>query len=627
MTILTLPRHKVRCSPGFDTLEARSLLSIGLPGDGVLDITFIGDKYTDMGQFHSDVQRVANALLSYEPFKSRADQIRTNDVDNTVSLGSQRDPSMSRLLYVDDRIATSIVEASGVPTDVIGVLVNDPLYGGAGGSEAVSYNGSQMGDVFVHEFGHTFGRLFDEYPYGTTAALDNKLHDLDSWKDEGNVYAGTPPAAAWSSLVAPDEYFLGAGLDNWYRTSLHSVMSGLGGTVFNAVSQLQIESKIDYWAGPSSDHQAPTVTVTGLHNGDSVAGVVPVSTSLTDNRSVIIAQLWVDGQLARTSWEAPFTLDWTTGHTTPGVHTLVVKALDASGNIGVSAPVQVNLTAGADIQIVSPASNSQLTGTVLPLKLALWPEGVDHVSVQLDGAEVSWFNPSYMGTETTVYLASPLNAGSHTLTAVASVSNPDPAHLLERYRTSITLTSTYNAFGITFRSPQSGATVKGVVGLAVNATSGQPRVVRYYADGALIGTSTKAPFAVNWNTRKVKDGTHMLTAVASNSAGSTAQANIQILIKNFVDRKKPVVSISKPRNNTKFRSGLIVIAGRASDNVALANVTLFIDNKLVSVLPNGIFTWSQDVTSLSKGKHKIRIRALDTSGNVGWSSILTVQRT
>ena len=354
---------------------------------------------------------------------------------------------------------------------------------------------------------------------------------------------------------------------------------------------------------------------------------MPVATNLTDNRSVIIAQLWVDGQLARTSWQAPFTLDWTTGHSALGTHTLAVKALDASGNIGVSSPVHVNLTSGADILIVSPASNSQITGTMLPLKLALWPEGVDHVSVQLDGAEVSWFDPSFMGTEITVYLRAPLSAGPHTLTAVASVSNPDPAHLLERYRTSITLTSTSNSFGIAFRSLQSGATVKGIVNLAVNASSGQPKVVRYYADGSLIGTSTKAPFAVNWNSRKLKDGAHMLTAVASNSAGVTVQANIQILIKNLVDRNKPIVSISKPRNNSKYRSGLIVIAGKATDNVAVASVALFMDNQLVSVLPGRIFTWSQDVASLSKGRHKIRVRAIDTSGNVGWSAILTVQRT
>ncbi len=49
MTIHMLSHRKDRCLTRFDALEVRSLLCIGLPGDGVLDITFIGDKYTDMG--------------------------------------------------------------------------------------------------------------------------------------------------------------------------------------------------------------------------------------------------------------------------------------------------------------------------------------------------------------------------------------------------------------------------------------------------------------------------------------------------------------------------------------------------------------------------------------------------
>ena len=293
----------------------------------------------------------------------------------------------------------------------------------------------------------------------------------------------------------------------------------------------------------------------------------------------------------------------------------------------VSAPVQVNLTSGADIQIISPANNAQITGTVIPLKLALWPEGVDHVSIQIDGSQVSSYNPGYMGTETTVFLAAPLSSGADTLTAVASVSNPDSAHYLERYRTSVTLTSTSNTFGITFRLPQSGATLKGVVGLAVNATSGQLKVVRYYADGALIGTRTRAPFGVNWNTKKLKDGVHTLTAVASSAAGATARAYATVLVKNFVDRKAPVVSITKPRNNAKYKSGFIIVAGKATDNVAVANVALFIDNQLITVSTNRIFTWTADAGGLSRGKHRIRVRATDTSGNLGWSSIVTVQRT
>ena len=45
------------------------------------------------------------------------------------------------------------------------VVVNDSRYGGCAGTFAVTYNGSSMTTVQVHEFGHSFARLADEYDY------------------------------------------------------------------------------------------------------------------------------------------------------------------------------------------------------------------------------------------------------------------------------------------------------------------------------------------------------------------------------------------------------------------------------------------------------------------------------
>ncbi len=610
--------------PLFDALEPRELLSIGIPGDGVLDITFIGDQYLDLNQWHADVQRFTAGLLSYEPFKSRADQIQFHDIDNTTSLEARRDPAMPRLLSVNNSLVTSLVEASGVRTDIIGVLVNDPELGGAGGGIPVSYNGLDLGpQVFAHEFGHSFGRLFDEYLYGSTGPIDNQSHSLD-WNKPGNVYAGSPPAAAWKDAVAPDEYFLGGGMDNWYRSSLRSLMSDLGSS-FNAVSMNMISEKIDYWAGPSPDHEAPQVSIAGLTNGSTVSGVVHVTASMTDNRGVTDAQLWVDGQLARTTWQAPFTLDWTTGHSALGTHTLLVRAMDASGNVGVSAPIDVYLTSGADIQIVSPANNTQITGTLIPMTLSLWRNGVDHFSVQIDGKQVCDLNLGFDSSETAVFLNAPLAEGPHTLTIIASVSNPDSAHLLERYRTSITLVSANKTFGIAFSSPRQNATVSGLVNLAVNATLGKPTRVQYYADGVLIGTSTKAPFGWKWDTRKLKNGTHKLSALARNAAGLTATAESLVLVKNPLERKPPVVSVAEPRNSQKLKRALIRISGKATDNVAVSFVELLIDNQVKSMTKTPKFSFIWDATTMTKGKHRIRVRAYDTSGNVGLSPVKTIQ--
>jgi hypothetical protein len=295
-------------SAGFrlEWLESRQLLSLGHPGDGFLDITFLGDRYTaaDLGTFHGDVERARAGLLSAEPFQSRSDQIRFHVVDNLSSLGTYRDSTNDRLLMADDGKAAAVVDAAGVTTDFACVIVDDPNYGGSGGpTVTVSYNGSDLPFVMLHEFAHSLGNLMDEYSYGTDGTLDGQVYSLWGPGSAGNVYAGTGQAAAWTGLVAADEYFMGGTYNNWLRPSLGSVMRGQGtgpeDTAFNAPSQELLRAKLDYWAGPSADHLAPQVTIAGLNNGDTVNGVVQVATNLIDDRAVMRTQLWVDGVLAR----------------------------------------------------------------------------------------------------------------------------------------------------------------------------------------------------------------------------------------------------------------------------------------------------------------------------------------
>lgn len=60
------------------------------------------------------------------------------------------------------------IAAEAVPAyDYIMVLVNDSQYGGSGGSVCVASTGTYSSEVLLHEFGHTFAGLADEYdsPY------------------------------------------------------------------------------------------------------------------------------------------------------------------------------------------------------------------------------------------------------------------------------------------------------------------------------------------------------------------------------------------------------------------------------------------------------------------------------
>ena len=55
--------------------------------------------------------------------------------------------------------------------------------------------------------------------------------------------------------------------------------------------------------------------------------------------------------------------------------------------------------------------------------------------------------------------------------------------------------------------------------------------VSFYVDGALIGTTSNAPYMTPWNTKKSTRGSHLLTAVAQDRAGNTqTSAAVQVTV-------------------------------------------------------------------------------------------------
>ena len=86
---------------------------------------------------------------------------------------------------------------------------------------------------------------------------------------------------------------------------------------------------------------------------------------------------------------------------------------------------------------------------------------------------------------------------------------------------------------VAITAPSQGATVKGVVKVVAEAADEGSGVVqvRFYANGALIGSRTGGgTVSVNWNTKKLK-GQHTLTAVAQDGAGnSTTSAPVTVTV-------------------------------------------------------------------------------------------------
>lgn len=190
------------------------------PASAKLDLLLLGEGYTekDLPKFHADVKRLVDILFTYEPFRSRkADfNVRALDLPDSESGVLRPDSRIFRrtplsvqygifgseryVLTYDDRALREA--ASAAPYDFLEILVNDARYGGGGiyNFQATASVDTGFAEyVFVHEFGHHFAGLADEY-YGSDVAYETGGEKPEPW--EPNVTAlHDPKALKWADLV------------------------------------------------------------------------------------------------------------------------------------------------------------------------------------------------------------------------------------------------------------------------------------------------------------------------------------------------------------------------------------------------------------------------------------------
>jgi hypothetical protein len=189
------------------------------PASQKVDLLVIGEGYTEaeMPKLRKDVERLAGKLFATEPFKSRKKDFnvrvlelpssqsgihrpRTKDDRRTVT-GVQYNifDSERYILTLDNRALRDA--ASTAPYDFIEILVNEKQYGGGGifNDQATSSVDSAFSEyVFVHEFGHHFAGLGDEYYTSDVAYETGGTDHPEPW--EPNITAnGARPK--WMELV------------------------------------------------------------------------------------------------------------------------------------------------------------------------------------------------------------------------------------------------------------------------------------------------------------------------------------------------------------------------------------------------------------------------------------------
>ncbi len=179
---------------------------------------------------------------------------------------------------------------------------------------------------------------------------------------------------------------------------------------------------------------------------------------------------------------------------------------------------------------------------------------------------------------------------------------------------------------VAITSPAASATVSGTVAVAVSASDGVAITgVQLQVDGANVGAAdTTSPYNFSWSSTSVANGSHTLTAVATDASGNTAtSAAVKVTVSNTV-ASTLAVSITSPTASATV-SGTMSVAATATDSVAISSVQLQVDGANVgSADTSSPYNFSWNTTSVANGSHTLTAVAKDSSGNTATSAAVKV---
>lgn len=365
------------------------------------------------------------------------------------------------------------------------------------------------------------------------------------------------------------------------------------------------------------DNVPPTAAISAPVAGAHLAGTASLTASASDNAGVTRVQFQLDGvNIGGALTTAPYTLAWDSTTATDGNHTLTAIASDAAGNSTTSAGVSVTVdNSPPTVSLTAPTSGAHVAGTISLAATAADDIGVASVQFQVDGVDQG----SLVTTApyTLNWLTTAVADGLHSLTAIARDATGNHTTSVA---VSVTVDNTAPTVAVT--SPAASAHARGTVGLTVAASDNNAVAsIQYKLDGTNLGSPvTATPFSASWDSTTAADGSHTLTAVATDTAGNaTTSAGVTVV----VDNTAPTVSVISPAAGGV--SGTVTVSASASDNAAVASVQFQLDGvNLGSAITTAPYNYSWVTTTATAGAHNLTAIAYDTAGNSNTSAAVAV---
>lgn len=224
---------------GTEDINCISVLENGNPSKKI-DITFLGYGFEDISEYNSQVNRyINNILLEFEPFSDYRDKFnfyRIDDAKIGCNIGS---------FIKCDQYEIKLA-ASDCPSDYIFLLVDrnvvadfiSPVRSSAIGNIA-KINTADKPFVLVHEFGHSFGDLADEY-------VDEDYYSTANFNARNYANCDSSPCTLWQG-VDDSSCYEGCSLGMYFRSTETSIMRKLSSPDFGSVNERELLKRLLYY--------------------------------------------------------------------------------------------------------------------------------------------------------------------------------------------------------------------------------------------------------------------------------------------------------------------------------------------------------------------------------------------
>ncbi len=342
------------------------------PQDKRINIVFLSEGYTAQqlsnGDFRSAAQNALDGLLQNVPFReyrnyfnAYAINVPSNDsgTDHPATasderLDSQGNPilpaffndtyfnttfdgnNIHRLLIIGSRDRVNHVLQDNLPQyDIVLMLVNHPEHGGSGGTFAVFSQAPSAVEVAIHEVGHSFAGLGDEYetpnPNSSDIEEPNTTRETRrsaiKWRNwiSNSTPIPTPETAQYANAVG---LFEGAHYHStgWYRPKLNCKMRELGIDFCEVCSETILLST--YGMVDMIESISPSETSLSIPVNDAVFFQVDL---LSPSSHQLASQWYLDGVQLANETAAIYHLNGSS--VGEGFHTVRVEVTDATSMV------------------------------------------------------------------------------------------------------------------------------------------------------------------------------------------------------------------------------------------------------------------------------------------------------